>query len=119
MDYDLALTRVGGSDPGRSYRLHGVKTISGGPGVAVWTDTTTVRLTLSVNDVKVGEGTMRVHLADFLGKQLPSFEITGTRDDVRIAWAFARFFGFFLGTLRQVYLPGLEMLDPFGDRHRG
>jgi len=37
---------------------------------------------------------------------------------VRIAWAFARFFRFFLGTLRQVYLPHLEMIDPFAEGGR-
>jgi hypothetical protein len=59
---------------------------------------------------------MHVHLADLLGTQLPSFAITGTNDPTRIAWALARFFRFFLGTLRQVYLPQLEMLDPLADR---
>jgi hypothetical protein len=37
---------------------------------------------------------------------------------VRTAWAFARFFQFFLGTLRQVYLPHLGMIDPFAGRGR-
>jgi hypothetical protein len=59
---------------------------------------------------------MRVHIADFLATQLPSFTITNTDDSVRIAWAFGRFFRFFFGTLRQVYLPNLETLNPFGDR---
>ena len=43
------------------------------------------------------------------------FAVTGTDDDVRMAWAFARFFRFFLGTLRQVYLPRMEMLDPLAN----
>jgi hypothetical protein len=59
---------------------------------------------------------MHVRLADFLARQLPSFEVTGTQDTVRIAWAFGRFFRFFFGTLRQIYLPRLEILNPFGDR---
>jgi cholesterol oxidase len=111
MEYDLRLT-----GPGPLTRLQGVKKIYGGPGLAAWTETTTLAVTLFQGPTAAGEGTMRVHLADFLKRQLPSFEVTGTTDDVRIAWAFGRFFRFFLGTLRQVYLPHLETLDPFGDR---
>lgn len=115
MDYVLDLTRPGAQT--LSYRFKGVKRIYGGPGLAPWTETTTLKVTLCDGaGTHVGEGTMHVHLADFLRKQLPSFWITGTEDDVRIAWAFARFFRFFLGTLGQVYLPRLEMLDPFRDR---
>ena len=111
MEYDLRLT--GGGAP---LMFKGVKKIHGGGGLAAWTQTTT--LVFEIRDAAggVGHGEMRVHLADFLKRQLPSFKVTGTDDDVRIAWAFGRFFRFFFGTLRQVYLPRLEMLNPFGDR---
>jgi hypothetical protein len=93
-----------------------VKKIYGTPGLDAWTETTTLKTTLYRADTEVGSGEMHVHLADFLETQLPSLRITGARDDVQIAWAFGRFFRFFLGTLRQVYLPGFQMLDPFGDK---
>ena len=113
MDYNLTL-----QGPGGPFTLEAVKTISGGPGLAVWTQTTTAAITLRQTPTgpPFGTGTIHVHLADFLGRQLPSFTVTGTQDDVRIAWAFGRFFRFFFGTLRQVFLPGLETLNPFGDR---
>jgi cholesterol oxidase len=114
MEYDLELT-----GPGGPLKFKGLKRIYGGRGLDVWTETTTLEVTLTdAAGAEVGKGKMRVHLADFLRRQLPSFTVTGTRvdDDVRIAWAFGRFFRFFFGTLRQVYLPQLETLNPFGDR---
>lgn len=114
MDYDLDLTSR--DDTGRACQFKGVKMIYGAPGRDAWTETTTLKTTLYKAGKEVGCGEMHVHLADFLEIQLPSLRITGTQDDVQIAWAFGRFFRFFLGTLRQVYLPGIEMLDPFGER---
>ncbi len=112
MDYTLKLT-----GPEGELDFKGVKKIYGGPGLAAWTQTTTLDVTISgPPGTQTRTGKMHVHLADFLRRQLPSFEVTGTEDAVRIAWAFGRFFRFFFGTLRQVYLPGLETLDPFGDR---
>jgi choline dehydrogenase-like flavoprotein len=118
MDYDLQLTPK--QHEGPAYRLSGVKKIYGGSEPSPWTETTTLAITLydtpdhDTPEHAVGSGTMHVHLDDLLKTQLPSLRVTGTDDDVRIAWAFARFFRFFLGTLRQVYLPRLEALDPFG-----
>lgn len=115
MDYVLELTPGAGAP--RLDRLVGVKKIYGGPGLAPWTETTTLHITLHAGGHSVASGEMHVHIADLLKTQLPSFEITGAgADHVRIAWAYARFFRFFLGTLRQVYLPHLEMIDPFADR---
>jgi choline dehydrogenase-like flavoprotein len=117
MEYVLDLTPVAGA-PSLD-RLVGVKKIYGGPGLAPWTETTTLYITLHTGEQTVGTGEMHVHIADLLKTQLPSFQITGAGDDhVRVAWAFARFFQFFLGTLRQVYLPNLGMIDPFADRGR-
>ena len=117
MDYVLELTPRAGAP--RLDRLVGVKKIYGGPGLAPWTETTTLHITLHAGERTMGAGEMHVHIADLLRTQLPSFRITGAgADDVRIAWAYARFFQFFLGTLRQVYLPQLGMIDPFADRGR-
>jgi choline dehydrogenase-like flavoprotein len=116
MDYDLDLTPKDGR--GELYQFKGVKKIYGAQGLDAWTETTTLKTTLYRANAEVGCGEMHVHLADFLARQLPSFRITGTSDDVQIAWAFGRFFRFFLGTLRQVYLPRIPMLDRFGVKGR-
>jgi len=112
MDYNLTL-----DGPDGPLTFAGVKKIYGGLITAAWVQTTTLEVTIS-DDAWTGTGKMHVHLADFLTRQLPSFTVTGTSDDVRIAWAFGRFFRFFFGALRQVYLPRVETLDPFGDRTR-
>lgn len=112
MDYDVDLT----SKDGDSYQLKGVKKVYGAPGRDAWTETTSMKTTLYKANTKVGSGEMHVHFADFLGKELPSLRVTGALDDAQIAWAFGRFLRFYLGTLRQVYLPRIEMLDPFGDQ---
>jgi choline dehydrogenase-like flavoprotein len=112
MVYDLDLT-----GPGGPLHFNGVKRIGWKRGFSVWQETTTLDVTLTdAAGANVGNGKMHVHVADFLGTQLPSFTVTNTDDSVRIAWAFGRFFRFFFGTLRQVYLPQLETLNPFGDR---
>jgi hypothetical protein len=117
MDYDLELTEVGG---GRSWSFAGVKHIVGGPAAtAAWTETTTMTFSLAGPPrAPRGCGTLHVHMADLLGKQIPSFNITGTEDDVRIAWGFGRFFRFFFGVLRRVYLPTSHLPGPFGDPER-
>ena len=91
-------------------------TITSPTSPSAWQETTTLDVTLTASGQPFGKGRMRVHIADFLQTQLPSFKITNTDDSVRIAWAFGRFFRFFFGTLRQVYLPHTELLNPFGDR---
>ena len=112
MVYDLDLT-----GPGGPLHFNGVKRIGWKRGFSVWQETTTLDVTLTdAAGANVGNGKMHVHIADFLGTQFPSFTVTNTDDSVRIAWAFGRFFRFFFGTLRQVYLPHLETLNPFGDR---
>lgn len=113
MVYDLALTGAG-----VPLSFHGVKRIGWKRGFSVWQETTTLDVTLTDGSPPppFGKGRMRVHIADFLQTQLPSFTVTNTDDSVRIAWAFGRFFRFFFGTLRQVYLPNAELLNPFGDR---
>jgi choline dehydrogenase-like flavoprotein len=111
MVYDLTLTGLGGP-----LSFHGVKRIGWKRGFSVWQETTTLDVTLTASGQPFGNGRMHVHIADFLATQLPSFTITHTDDSVRIAWAFGRFFRFFFGTLRQVYLPHAELLNPFGDR---
>jgi len=103
------------SGPDGRWDFKGVKKVYGGSGLAVWRQTTTLDISLIDPAGATHTGRMRVHLADFLRTQLPSFAVTGTEDDARVAWGFERFFRFFFGTLRQVYLPNAQLLDPFGD----
>ena len=111
MTYALTL-----SGPDGTWDFQGVKKVYGGSGLAVWRQTTTLDITLCGPSHVTHRGRMRVHLADFLRTQLPSFAVSGTEDDARVAWGFERFFRFFFGTLRQVYLPNAQLLDPFGDQ---
>ena len=115
MAYELEL-----HGPGPWTRLSGLKKVYGAPGRDVWTETSVLEIALlGAHGVPKAAGSMHLHIADFLAHELPSFQVTGADgDEVRIAWAFGRFLGFFLGTLRQVYLPGIDSLDPFGPRRQ-
>jgi hypothetical protein len=119
MDYTLELSE----GDRRIYTFQGVKDIRGGPeSLAAWRETTTLpfRLFEAGNGTLAGEGTLRLHLADFLKAMLPSFEVEGADgDDIRMAWAYGRFFRFFLGTLGKVYLPRLQLPDPLAHRVDG
>jgi choline dehydrogenase-like flavoprotein len=111
MAYDL-WAKEGGA---KRFSLKGTKEIYDGPARDAWAQTTTLSFTLSEGGGAEVKGVVRVHLGDLLGTQIPSFRVTGTDDDVRIGWAFGRFFRFFFGTLRRVYVPKLRIPDPFAD----
>src|SRR5262249_39108914 len=117
MQYDLTLSEKPGVP---SHRLNGSKQTVGSPSAtAPWTETTTLSFTLTpVNGggSQSEKGTLRVHMADLLTRQVPSFNVTGTTDDIRVAWAFGRFFRFFFGVLRRVYLPHVHLPDPLSER---
>ncbi len=112
MEYELYLAREGEL----SARLHACKDISDGPGFDVLHDTT-VTYTQFVQPLEGGGearrwGQMKVHTADLLSLQVPSFDVTGTDDAAEKALVLARFFRFFFGKLGQVYLRrALELLD--------
>ena len=81
------------------------------PAKAIWKST----LLQSGRDWSAARRGCRNRRGGLTSAKLPSFAVTGTEDDARVAWGFERFFRFFFGTLRQVYLPNAQLLDPFGD----
>jgi len=48
---------------------------------------------------------VHVDLTGFLYNQLPSFEVTGTKDPALVSWAISKFAAFFFGELQRVYAP--------------
>src|SRR5262245_28561070 len=96
---------------GRPVALSGCKWLRDGPGPDAIRDTTTLYTRLCVG-TSTTYGVMHVALDELLRHQLPSFEVTGTDDPARVAWALGAFAAFFFGDLQKVYLPGLDkMID--------
>lgn len=93
------------------FTLNGMKDIRNHEGLDVWEDSTTLRFELEDPQAEVGEektkGVVRLSGTDFFSEQIPSFEVFGTNDPVRIMWAQAAFAAFFFGHLVDVYAPGL------------
>ena len=90
--------------------LRGRKTLFPDTPFDVWRDTITIHFDLDGPDDLRRAGIVRVSAADYLQRLLPSMQVTGTSDPARIAWSLARFGGFFLRGLFDVYgrLPGVE-----------
>jgi hypothetical protein len=104
-----------------AWRLEGYKRIQRQAGADAWRQTSNLftkigvpRLAEGGARVPFGErdslevraaGVVHVDLTGFLYDQLPSFEITGTKDPARTTWALGKFMAFFMGSLQRVYLP--------------
>ncbi len=85
------------------YVLNGLKVLSNAPGFDAWHDTSTLYFE-STGPGGRQRGILRVSLDTFLGRQLPSMEITGTTDAARKSWALAAFYKYFAGEVAEVYL---------------
>lgn len=101
-------------------RLEGYKVAQNHLQNHAWSDMTSISFQLfrrkypMAHPPSPSSGVLRLHMGDFFMKGLPSFEVTGTDDPVRIAWEISRFTGFFLGTLQKVYLPQIDrVLNPW------
>ncbi|MGE3819314.1 MAG: hypothetical protein AB7I30_07750, partial [Isosphaeraceae bacterium] len=94
MTYAMPLT----ADDGRSFFLEGFKTIHDAQGPTVWSDTTTLFITVSEGDAPggpvVGKGIVHIHLADFK-KQLGTMKVLNAPNRIESLRALARFGGFF------------------------
>ncbi len=108
LEYHLEFDVPDGSGPIR-HVLSGTKTIADDAGFDVWADTTTLEFTIArENGPAFRRGILRLPAVDFYRTQLPSFTVLNTDDPARKAWALASFARFFLGSLVNVYLPGLD-----------
>ncbi|HEX2731356.1 MAG TPA: GMC oxidoreductase [Polyangiaceae bacterium] len=91
------------------WRLRGYKRLRDKPGLEGWRDVSCLFVRLLDPEGKIaGSGVVRVDLAQFLAKQLPSMRALGTADPSRALWTVGRFATFFFGTLQRVYFPELQ-----------
>lgn len=94
------------TDDGRSFHLEGFKTVHDDAGPDLWSDTTTLYVTLregSGDDGPVvGRGIVRILVGDFR-RQLGTMKVVGARNKLEELRTMARFGRFFLGALNEVY----------------
>ncbi|WP_392481097.1 GMC family oxidoreductase N-terminal domain-containing protein [Nostoc sp. C110] len=92
---------------GQRYYLKGFKQIHDDPGFDVWSDTTTLFITVyegdSENDPIVGQGILKIQPMDFI-KQMTTMKVTNADTIGERLQAIDRFSRFFAGTLAEVYI---------------
>jgi len=106
MRYDFVMT----SAEGAQYRFAGFKTIHDDPGPDVWSDTTTLYVDITRNDVAVAKGILHISPQDFL-VQMTTLRVLRAPDIAAALEAKAKFGRFFAGALADTYL-GLPRAAP-------
>lgn len=103
MLYRLNMT----SQTGQTYYLKGFKHIHDDPGFDVWSDTTTLFITIhdgdSDNHPVLGQGILKIQPLDFI-KQITTLKITNASSVGERLQAVDRFSRFFAGVLSEVYI---------------
>ncbi|MBH8573594.1 GMC family oxidoreductase [Nostocaceae cyanobacterium CENA369] len=103
MRYDLHMT----AKTGQQYYFEGFKEIHDDAGFDVWSDTTTLYITIyegdSNNGSVVGKGILKIQPADFI-KQMTTLKVTNALSRAESLQAIDRFSRFFVGTLAEVYV---------------
>lgn len=90
---------------GRKLHVEGFKTIHDDTGPDVWSDTTTLYVTVREGDASgpvVGKGIVNIHINDF-GKQLTTMKAIGAANKLEELIALAKFGRFFMGALNEIY----------------
>ena len=95
---------------GMTYRITGPgveavghKVIEDDPGIDFWTDLSTLHTRVVYDDQEL-TGILRVHLPDFMDRQLRQMQVGKDLDDDFVkAWGFARFAQFFFGSMTRAY----------------
>ena len=94
------------AEDGARFHLEGFKTIHDDAGPDLWSDTTTLYVTLRsgpTGDGPVaGKGMVRIHVSDFR-RQLGTMKVIGAKNKFEELKTMARFGRFFLGALNEVY----------------
>jgi cholesterol oxidase len=102
MQYRMKLS----AEDGREYWFHGFKTIHDDRGLDLWSDTTTLYVTLydgpDEGSPVMGKGILRIAPDDFM-RQLTTMRATDASDDRQALEAKAKFGRFFAGTLVDTY----------------
>ncbi|HEU5076749.1 MAG TPA: GMC oxidoreductase, partial [Polyangiaceae bacterium] len=114
MSYRLVLRNTAG----RHYFLDGFKVIRDDPGADLWSDTTTLYITLhdgqNASAPVLGKGILKISALDF-ARQLTTMQGTGGADAADRLQGLYMFGNFFAGTLFQTYsgvMVGARVFDP-------
>ncbi|MDM9382561.1 GMC family oxidoreductase [Chlorogloeopsis sp. ULAP01] len=103
MRYRMQMT----AETGQIYYFEGFKEIHDDPGFDVWSDTTTLYITIyagdSSNSPVFGKGILKIHPTDFI-KQMTTIKVTNAENRWQQTQALDRFSRFFVGTLSEVYV---------------
>src|SRR5262249_21276456 len=106
------------TEEGRRYLLSGFKTVHDDPGLDLWTDTTTLYMTVYAGDDESGaiaaRGIVTISPKDFL-RQLWSMRVTNATSSAERLEATARFGRYFAGVLYETYggvFAGPTLFDP-------
>ncbi|MEA5502191.1 hypothetical protein VB735_03515 [Halotia wernerae UHCC 0503] len=102
MVYRMTMT----AEKGKVYYFEGFKVVHNDPGFDLWTDTTTLYITVhdgdSPNSPVLGQGILKILPADFL-HQMSTLQVTNTTSPQQKLEETARFGSFFAGVLFNVY----------------
>jgi cholesterol oxidase len=96
---------TGTAADGRTYRLDGFKNIREDSRLEIWSDTTTLYLTVTESGAaerEVAKGIVHIQPADFM-KQMTTMQATGAANPGEKLQALAKFGGFFAGELFDTY----------------
>ncbi len=107
MHYSLPLVTV----DGRRFQFEGIKVIRYGPPWRAWPETTTLYVTVTEGDTKVGVGVIRISPADF-ARQMSSMEVVAPTTRAALA-ARLTFVRLFAGRLLHVFGGLVTELDRF------
>ncbi|MFQ4145999.1 GMC family oxidoreductase [Chlorogloeopsis sp. ULAP02] len=103
MRYRMQMT----AETGEIYYFEGFKEIHDDLGLDVWSDTTTLYITVyagdSSNSPVLGKGILKIHPTDFI-KQMTTIKVTNAENRWQQMQALDRFSRFFVGTLSEVYV---------------
>lgn len=94
------------SEEDRTYYFDGFKRVHNDPGLDVWSDTTTLYITLYEGESErgraLGKGILRIHPSDFM-RQMTTMKVTNAGGIQERLAATARFGSYFAGSLFEVY----------------
>ena len=92
------------AEDGRRFQLEGFKTVHDDAGPDLWSDTTTLYVTVREEEAEpvLAKGIARIHLADFR-RQLATMKAVGAGSRLDELKTLARFGRFFMGALNEIY----------------
>lgn len=101
MIYDMPMV----ADDGRTMHMEGFKTVHDDAGPDIWSDTTTLYVTVrdvDANGPVIAKGIVNIHINDFR-KQLGTMRAIGASSKLEELKTLAKFGRFFMGALNEIY----------------